>query len=157
MQPDGASASKPHEAQSKDEPVTLPPNVSIYTGPSIAQLLQAKLFTRIETPVAQQAKLATALGSSCAAFSFQHQNVVIIFDDEQDTHHEHFREVCLRLKDHDLGVEFGRCVFDAESALQAGIQLEVLNSNAVCMSHLMHKLHVYLLTTFLHSGHQLAA
>lgn len=67
----------------------------------------------------------------------RHRNVVIIFDDEQDAHHEHFREVCLRLKDHDLGLEFSRCVFDAENTLQAGIELDDLNGSAVCMSRLL--------------------
>lgn len=49
----------------------------------------------------------------------------------QDRHHEHFREVCLLLKDADIGVQYGRCVFDAGSALAAGFQLDKLGTGDV--------------------------
>lgn len=113
--------------------VQLPPNVSIYSGPSSAQLLQAKVFTRLVTTAPDPAKLAVALaGDDCATFCHQHQKSVLIFDEELDTHHEHFRRVCLLLKEHgDVGLEFGRCVFDAQTALQAGFQMDQLNDGAI--------------------------
>ncbi|KAH7014266.1 uncharacterized protein B0I36DRAFT_48978 [Microdochium trichocladiopsis] len=142
---------------------TLPPNISIYTGPGKASLLSASLFTRLATTASEPGKLSAALAgkstASEAAGSFwhQHQNAVLIFDgrrkhtapgqeeqgegpadddddsDEkvQDRHHEHFREICLLLKDADIGVQYGRCVFDADSSLAAGFQLDRLGSGDV--------------------------
>ncbi|KAI1264760.1 hypothetical protein F5Y18DRAFT_389979 [Xylariaceae sp. FL1019] len=124
----GGSAS----ASATGREVSLPPNVSIYTGPSGAQLLRASLFTRLATTVQEPAQLATALGPDCAAFCHQHQNVVLIFDEDLDTHHEHFRQVCLQLKEHgDLGLEYGRCIFDAATSLGAGFQMDQLQGGDV--------------------------
>ncbi|KAI0100378.1 hypothetical protein GGR51DRAFT_564186 [Nemania sp. FL0031] len=112
--------------------VSLPPNVSIYAGPSSAALLRASIFTRLVTTVQDPAKLAAALGSDCATFCHQYQNVVLIFDEDLDTHHEHFRLVCLRLKDNgDLGLDYGRCIFDVGSSLQAGFQMDKLQGGAI--------------------------
>ncbi|TRX92001.1 hypothetical protein FHL15_007098 [Xylaria flabelliformis] len=112
--------------------VSLPPNVSIYTGPSSAGLLRASIFTRLVTTVQDPAELAAALGSDCATFCHQHQNVVLIFDEDLNPHHEHFREVCLRLKDNgDLGLDYGRCIFDVGSSLHAGFQMDKLQGGAV--------------------------
>lgn len=126
MAENGNQSAMPSEAQ-------LPPNVSIYTGPSRAQLLRGKIFTRLATTAPDAAKLAAALaGNDCAAFCHQHQKAVLIFDDELDAHHEHFRQVCLRLKEHgDMGVEYGRCVFDADNALQAGFQMDQLKDGSI--------------------------
>ncbi|KAI1324682.1 hypothetical protein F5Y16DRAFT_402248 [Xylariaceae sp. FL0255] len=128
------------EGESREEPtaareVILPPNVSIYSAPSSAKVLRAVLFTRLVTTVQAPAQLATALGPDCASFCHQHHNTVLIFDDDdQDTHHEHFRQVCMRLKANgDLGLDYGRCVFDARSSLQAGFQMDQLQSGAVMM------------------------
>lgn len=125
----GNQTAVPPEAQ-------LPPNVSIYTGPSSTQLVGAKVFTRLATTAPDPAKLATALaGDDCATFCHLHQKSVLIFDEVLDTHHEHFRLVCLRLKEHgDMGVEYGRCVFDAENALQAGFQMDQLKGGAISTS-----------------------
>ncbi|KAI0199814.1 hypothetical protein F4808DRAFT_461469 [Astrocystis sublimbata] len=113
--------------------VSLPPNVSIYAGPSSAELLRATIFTRLATTVQDPAQLAAALASSdCATFCHQLQNVLLVFDEDLDTHHEHFRQVCLRLKDGgDLGLDYGRCIFDAGSSLQAGFQMDKLQSGDV--------------------------
>ncbi|KAI0864297.1 hypothetical protein F4860DRAFT_465781 [Xylaria cubensis] len=115
--------------------VSLPPNVSIYAGPSSAGLLRASIFTRLVTTVQDPAKLAAALGSDCATFCHQYQNVVLIFDEDLDPHHEHFRQVCLRLKDNgDLGLDYGRCIFDVGSSLHAGFQMEKLQGGAISKS-----------------------
>ncbi|KAI0544204.1 hypothetical protein F4679DRAFT_589759 [Xylaria curta] len=112
--------------------VSLPPNVSIYAGPSSARLLRASIFTRLVTTVPDPAKLAAALGSDCATFCHQYQNVVLIFDEDLDTHHEHFRQVCLHLKDNgDLGLDYGRCIFDVGSYLHAGFQMDKLQGGAI--------------------------
>ncbi|GAP83898.1 hypothetical protein SAMD00023353_0503170 [Rosellinia necatrix] len=132
-----SSSKASHAEQLTDGPTTerevsLPPNVSIYAGPSSAGLLRASVFTRLVTTVQDPAKLAAALGSDCATFCHQHQNVVLIFDEHLDPHHEHFRQVCLRLKDNgDLGLDYGRCIFDAGSSLQAGFQMDKLQGGAI--------------------------
>ncbi|KAI0972439.1 hypothetical protein F4678DRAFT_430285 [Xylaria arbuscula] len=120
------------DASTMEREVSLPPNVSIYAGPSSAELLRASIFTRLVTTVQDPAQLAAALGSDCATFCHQLQNVVLIFDEDLDTHHGHFRQVCLRLKDKgDLGLDYGRCIFDARSSLQAGFQMDKLQSGDV--------------------------
>ncbi|KAI0142639.1 hypothetical protein GGR57DRAFT_393188 [Xylariaceae sp. FL1272] len=126
-----SDAGQSTSAPAMERQVSLPPNVSIYTGPGSAQLLRASLFTRLATTVQDPAQLATALGSDCALFCHQHQNVVLIFDEDLDTHHEHFRQVCLQLKEHgDLGLEYGRCIFDTATSLEAGFQMDQLQSGA---------------------------
>lgn len=115
--------------------VSLPPNVSIYVGPNSEGLLRASIFTRLVTTVQDPAKLGAALGSNCATFCHQYQNVVLIFDDDLEPHHEHFRQVCLRLKDNgDLGLDYGRCIFDVGSSLQAGFQMDRLQGGAISKS-----------------------
>jgi hypothetical protein len=113
------------------KPAALPRNVSLYTGQSKSELLQATLFTRLATTVEDHAILNAAMGSECAKFCIQHHNILIIFGNDQDAHHEHFRMVCLKLKEHDFGIQYGGCVFDATSALQAGFQLDGLNENTI--------------------------
>ena len=130
-----SDAEWPTDGPTTEREVSLPPNVSIYAGPSSAELLHASIFTRLVTTVQDWAQLAAALGSDCATFCHQYQNIVLVFDKNLDTHHEHFRQVCLRLKDNgDLGLDYGRCIFDADSSLQAGFQMDKLQGGAVSKS-----------------------
>ncbi|KAF9877433.1 hypothetical protein CkaCkLH20_05133 [Colletotrichum karsti] len=123
---------------------TLPPNVTIFTpkDPTAAQaLLHGKLFTRLTitdktTPAQIAAALKKAEGIS-ETFCLTHHNVILIFDEDQDTHHEHFRVVCLALRDADIGLSVAGCVHDAEGALGAGFQLDVLSSGSVLVIDLM--------------------
>lgn len=115
-------------------PVELPGNVSIYDGSNSKGLLAAKVFTRLVTTASTEDQLADALssGDDFDSFCHQHDRSILIFDDELDAHHEHFRQVCLRLKDNgDIGVEYAACVFDAAEALGAGFQMDELESGAV--------------------------
>ena len=73
-----------------------------------------------------------------------HQNAVLVFDggaegDElEDLHHEHFRAVCLALKDADIGLDVAKCVHDSNDVLQAGFQLDSLKNGSVLVIDLMH-------------------
>lgn len=131
------SSQKNRETQRKPSKmpsrVELPENVSIYAGPNSSGLLSATLFTRLVTTAPDTQKLADALASSnVATFTHQHKKTVLIFDDDQDTHHEHFRQVCLCLKDNDdIGLEYGQCAFDAGTALEAGFQTDQLDGGSV--------------------------
>ncbi|KAK0387951.1 hypothetical protein NLU13_4195 [Sarocladium strictum] len=122
--------------------VELPENVSIYAGPNSEGLLGAKVLTRLVTTVPDAEKLSQALASQSdfASFCHQHGRSVLIFDGEdQDLHHEHFRQVCLCLKDNgDIGLEYGQCVFDAGTALEAGFQTDKLESGAIMVVDLRH-------------------
>ncbi|KAF7554643.1 hypothetical protein G7Z17_g2782 [Cylindrodendrum hubeiense] len=96
-QPDSAPPSKAPTDQPENEPVTLPPNVSIYNGASGEKLLNAEIFTRLETTVQDQHQLTVALSSDLATFCIQHHNILVIFDNDQDSHHEHFRQAGFQL------------------------------------------------------------
>jgi hypothetical protein len=118
--------------------VTLPPNVSIYSSAHAQSFLNAKLFTRLSTTVKDPASLASALGGDCKSFCVQHKESLIIFNaSDLDAHHEHFRAVCLKLKEADLGVDYGGCVFDAGSILAAGFQVDTLSDGAVSKFYLL--------------------
>lgn len=58
--------------------------------------------------------------------------------DLEDAHHEHFRAVCLALRDADIGLDVAKCVHDAESVLQAGYQLDAMKDGSVLVIDLMH-------------------
>lgn len=73
-----------------------------------------------------------------------HHNVILIFDggeseetDIQDTHHEHFRAVCLALKEMDISLSVSGCVFDAREAVGVGFQFERLSAGSVMVVDLM--------------------
>ncbi|KXJ87461.1 hypothetical protein Micbo1qcDRAFT_236359 [Microdochium bolleyi] len=145
------------ESASASTAPTLPPNISIYTGAAKPQLLSATLFTRLATTALEPSKLSAALreggdsngSGAVGSYCHQHHTAVLIFDGAasstagekdssqeeeeaaQDRHHEHFRDICLRLKDADIGVQYGRCVFDAGSAIAAGFQLDQLKSGDI--------------------------
>lgn len=160
--PGPGSGSDSQPAAATAEPVVLPPNVSIYSGPAHQRLLGATLFTRLATTLGADNgdRLGSALkgndgAEDLAAFCHVHQhNVVLIFDgapqpqehqrqpggdpeDEADAHHEHFRAVCLRLKDSDISLDYGACRFDVRTSLEAGFQTEGLSGDAVLLVDLM--------------------
>lgn len=131
----------------------LPPNVTLYTpaNPSATQsLLHARLFTRLTTTAATApSRLPEALQnlppSEEGAFCLAYRDGILIFDgaadddDEElaDRHHEHFRLVCLALKDAGVDLDVSGCVFDSPSVLQAGFQLDLLNEGTVIVIDLM--------------------
>ncbi|EFQ30448.1 uncharacterized protein GLRG_05592 [Colletotrichum graminicola M1.001] len=130
----------------------LPPNVTIFSPakPSTAEaLLNGRIFTRLTANAqAEPLKLVAALKDASRhavddTFCFSHGNVVLIFDAERDgvdvtdAHHEHFRQVCLALKDADISLDVAGCVFDSPSALQAGFQLDTLSSGSILVIDLM--------------------
>ncbi|KAK2031667.1 hypothetical protein LX32DRAFT_637054 [Colletotrichum zoysiae] len=139
-------------ARGSSAPV-LPPNVTIFSPakPSAADaLLNGCIFTRLTANAqAEPSKLTAALEDASRraadddAFCLGHRNVVLIFDagrdgaDVADAHHEHFRLVCLALKDADISLDVAGCVFDSPSALQAGFQLDTLSSGSVLVIDLM--------------------
>ncbi|TLS26073.1 hypothetical protein PpBr36_06889 [Pyricularia pennisetigena] len=132
---------------------TLPPNVSIFSpaNPATAKaLLQGRLFTRITTSAGTEAaRLARALEQHAPGgrgHFLTHKNVVLIFDgagagqqaaDVEGAHHEHFRLVCLALKEADIGIDVAGCVFDSPEVSQAGFQLDTLSSGSVLVIDLM--------------------
>ncbi|UPK92372.1 hypothetical protein LCI18_003307 [Fusarium solani-melongenae] len=138
-----ADASKPN----------LPTNVCIFSPkkPSaVNALLSARVFTRLVASASTKpAQLAAAIKSYQGAdesFCLVHRDSVLIFDgaegDKQgdeldDVHHEHFRVVCLALKEHDIGLDVAGCIHDANNALGAGFQLDRLNDGAALVIDLV--------------------
>lgn len=132
----------------KEHPV-LPQNVSIFSPgrPATAKaLLDGRLFTRLVTVGTDSSQHTQALGNKVGVhdtFLLAHHNVLLLFDsdaegkDLQDAHHEHFRTVCLMLKDEDINLDFAGCVFDVTDALQAGFQLEGLSLGSVMVVDVM--------------------
>jgi hypothetical protein len=140
------------KGQTNGDPPTLPPNVCIFspTTPMAAKaLLNGRMFTRLT--VSAQTKppqLMSALRNKERlevddTFYLCHRNIVLIFDsdvegkDLQDAHHEHFRAVCLALKDEHINLDVAGCVFDTPTALQAGFQFEELSSGSVLAIDIM--------------------
>ncbi|KAL0931130.1 uncharacterized protein CTRU02_213865 [Colletotrichum truncatum] len=121
----------------------LPPNVSIFTpkkSSAAEALLNGSIFTRLTvTDKTEPAQISTALTKAKIdeSFCLTHHNVILIFDEDQETHHEHFRQVCLALKDADIGLSVAGCVHDATEVLQAGFQLDTLSSGSILVIDLM--------------------
>lgn len=136
---------------SANGPPTLPQNVSIFSPESsdaATKLLEAKLFTRLSASSSTSPdQLSAALKSApnvSESFCLSHGNVILIFDggaesfEVEDAHHDHFRAVCLALKDADIGLDVARCVHDADNVLQAGFQLDAMKRGSVLVIDLMH-------------------
>ncbi|KAF2425564.1 hypothetical protein EJ08DRAFT_572629, partial [Tothia fuscella] len=130
----------------------LPSNVFLFSpaSPTTAKaLLNGDLFSRLTAGAqTKPEQLADALSTKQhpelnESFYFCHRNVILIFDryiegeDLQDTHHEHFRSVCLALKDADISLNVVGCVFDVSTALKAGYQFEELSSGSVMVVDIM--------------------
>ncbi|KAJ0164304.1 hypothetical protein CTA2_1302 [Colletotrichum tanaceti] len=148
---------EPSDSQASSAP-TLPPNVKIFSPaqPSTATaLLNGRIYTRLTANAqTEPSKVAAALRDAARpgvndSFCFSHRNVVLIFDgdtvkdsnkdgaDVTDAHHEHFRLVCLALKDADISLDVAGCIFDTPDVLQAGFQLDALSSGSVLVIDLM--------------------
>ncbi|KAM5345656.1 hypothetical protein ACJ41O_011517 [Fusarium nematophilum] len=133
---------------------TLPANVCIFSPTktsAVSALLGGRIFTRLVasagTKPAQLAAIKTYPGVD-ESFYLSHGNVMLIFDggggegdkqgDElEDVHHEHFRIICLALKEHDIGLDVAGCIHDATDILGAGFQLDKLNDGAALVIDLV--------------------
>lgn len=133
----------------------LPPNVLIFS-PESADAANALLNGRIYTKLATTARttpehLAAAVEKIAPkgnreSFCLPFRKGILIFDnagpeiDQEkltDAHHEHFRQVCLALKDADINLDFSACIFDADSILKAGFQLDAMSRGSVLVIDLM--------------------
>jgi hypothetical protein len=133
----------------------LPHNVLIFSpadSSSANALLKGRMFTKLATTnrtTSEQLQGAVDnIGpkESRESFCLPFRKGILIFDGadpemEQekmtDTHHEHFRQVCLALKDCDINLDFSACIFDADDVLKAGFQLDAMSKNAVLVIDLM--------------------
>lgn len=133
----------------------LPPNVLIFapTSPDAANtLLNGRIFTRLAatsrtTPEQLDAAVSKITPKqSRETFCLPFRRGVLIFDtaspeteqeEVTDRHHEHFRQVCLALKEADINLDFSACIFDAEDILKAGFQLDAMSQGAVLAIDLM--------------------
>ncbi|KAH6685463.1 hypothetical protein F5X68DRAFT_210189 [Plectosphaerella plurivora] len=140
--------SSPKTAASASKP-ELPPNVLIFTPKLRATadtLLNGRIFTRLATTsTTDPSALVAAAAKVGDTFCFPFRSGILIFDgvgadedvDIADTHHEHFRVVCLALKDAGIDLDVAGCVFDVKDILKAGFQLDVLSSGSVLAIDLM--------------------
>ncbi|KAM0705957.1 hypothetical protein Q7P35_007317 [Cladosporium inversicolor] len=133
----------------------LPHNVLIFSpsSPDAAKaLLNGRIFTKLAaTTSTTPEQLVAAVQKitpkeSREKFCLPFRKGILIFDGadpelEQekltDDHHEHFREVCLALKDADINLDFSACIFDADQILKAGFQLDAMSQGAVLVIDLM--------------------
>lgn len=134
----------------------LPQNVSIFSPlkPEASQsLLNGRIFTKLAaSALTTPSQLQTALSQITPAsdretFCLPFRKGILIFDGGLDfelpqealidAHHEHFRQVCLALKDADINLDFSACIFDAEAALKVGFQLDGMNGGAALVIDLM--------------------
>lgn len=133
----------------------LPPNVLIFSpeSPDAANaLLNGRIYTKLATTSRTTPEQLTSAIEKITPretrenFCLPFRKGVLIFDHaspetEQekltDAHHEHFRQVCLALKDADINLDFSACIFDADSVLKAGFQLDAMSRGAVLVIDLM--------------------
>jgi hypothetical protein len=134
---------------------TLPQNVLIFSPsePDAAKaLLNGRIFTKLAaTTRTTPEQLVAAVQqitpkASREKFCLPFRKGILIFDGAYfktepekltDEHHEHFREVCLALKDADINLDFSACIFDADQILKAGFQLDAMSQRAVLVIDLM--------------------
>ncbi|KAF4437567.1 hypothetical protein F53441_13016 [Fusarium austroafricanum] len=127
----------------------LPANVHIFSPKnpsSVTSLLSATRFTRLVSSAScTPAKLAAIkkFPGVSEDFCLIHRNAVLIFDGEkegselEDLHHDHFRVICLALKENDIGLDVAGCIHDATDSLGAGFQLDKLNDKAALVIDLV--------------------
>ncbi|KAL6924172.1 hypothetical protein FSST1_001446 [Fusarium sambucinum] len=125
----------------------LPTNVVIFSPQnslSINSLLGAGIFTRLVTSASTTPEKLAALKSHAGVkddFCLFHRNAVLIFDasGNEDVHHEHFRTICLGLKELDIGLDVAGCINDATDSLAAGFQLDKVNDKSALVIDLVEK------------------
>jgi hypothetical protein len=133
----------------------LPHNVLIFSpkdSSSANALLKGRIFTKLATTTRTTSEQLLAAVEEIApkesreSFCLPFRKGILIFDgadpemeQEQltDVHHEHFRQVCLALKDADINLDFSACIFDADDVLKAGFQLDAMSKGAVLVIDLM--------------------
>ncbi|QPC64442.1 hypothetical protein HYE67_006673 [Fusarium culmorum] len=123
----------------------LPPNVVIFSpqnSPSVKSLLEAGLFTRLVTSASTTPEKLAALKNHAEVkddFCLFHRNAILIFDagENADAHHEHFRTICLALKELDIGLDVAGCINDATDSLAAGFQLDKVNDKSALVIDLI--------------------
>ena len=129
----------------------LPTNVTIFSPSkplSAKSLLNGHIFTRLSLSSNASPSPLSALEKDkrlAEDYSLLHGNTVLVFDSEaegkdlQDAHHDHFRAVCLALKDHDIALNVASCVHDATTALQAGFQFDEMKEGSILVIDLMNQ------------------
>ncbi|KAF5001090.1 hypothetical protein FGRMN_1284 [Fusarium graminum] len=126
----------------------LPANVCIFApkkASAVDALLNASVFTRLVTSASTTPEKLAAIKKYPGVqedFCLIHRNAVLIFDggseDEvDDLHHEHFRIICLALKEYDIGLDVAGCIHDATDVLGAGFQLDKLNEKSALVIDLV--------------------
>jgi hypothetical protein len=123
----------------------LPPNVVIFSpqnSSSVNSLLEAGIFTRLVTSASTTPEKLAALKNHAGLkddFCLFHRNAVLIFDaaENADVHHEHFRTICLALKELDIGLDVAGCINDATDSLAAGFQLDKVNDKSALVIDLV--------------------
>ncbi|KAJ4129222.1 hypothetical protein NW768_007757 [Fusarium equiseti] len=123
----------------------LPPNVVLFTpqsSSSVDSLMAAKTFTRLVTSASTTPEKLTSLKqhpSISENFCLFHRNAILIFDagEDADVHHEHFRTICLALKELDIGLDVAGCINDATDSLAAGFQLDKVNEKSALVIDLV--------------------
>jgi len=133
----------------------LPHNVLIFSpenSSSANALLNGRIFTKLATTTrTTPEEILVAVGKISSTenrerFCLPFRKGILIFDGDDaeleqeeltDVHHEHFRQVCLALKDSDINLDFSACIFDADDVLKAGFQLDAMSKGAVLVIDLM--------------------
>lgn len=126
-------------------PSGLPPNVVIFApqnASSVNALLQASLFTRLVTSASTTPEKLASLKNHPELkddFCLVHRGAILIFDagDNADLHHEHFRTICLALKELDIGLDVAGCINDVTESLAAGFQLDKVNDKSALVIDLV--------------------
>jgi hypothetical protein len=141
-------------------PPTLPPNVLIFSptdSKASKALLNGRIFTKLATTtrttpsqlISALSKITPTAGENTENFCLAFRKGILIFDghtgdetsqspeDLTDAHHEHFRQVCLALRDSDINLDFSACIFDVSDVLAAGFQLDEMSQGAVLVIDLM--------------------
>ncbi|KAF2493113.1 hypothetical protein BU16DRAFT_540844 [Lophium mytilinum] len=116
----------------------IPTNVSVWypADPSAFENARtATIFTRLDLAHTPQ-QVAAAMGRTAAikqSFCLGHQNAILVFDKDIDTHTEHVRAVLHMCRANSMRSNIYECVFDANTAAEAGFQLEALSNGRAFM------------------------
>ena len=121
-----------------DVAATLPTNVSVFfpaDRSAYDNIQKATLFTRLHIRLSGQ-QVASALNRTPSVkqtFCMAHQNIILVFDTERETHIEHVKAVLQMLQDNKIFADIKRCIFNAADAKKAGFQLDPLGDHGAIM------------------------